>query len=165
MKDLLISISEFTARYLFAIVGAIFAFLQPTIPFILVCTLAIFMDCYTAWSLSRRVKKKYPNSNDGKFKSYYMGRVFMTLLKVYFLIVLAYCIEKYIFSFSIALPNIVAGAVCFWQVWSMLENEASCSDRKWARMAQRFLIDKTERHFDVDLSELKPKQRKASPAK
>jgi hypothetical protein len=57
----------------------------------------------------------------------------------------------------IKLTNIVAGAVCFWQVWSMLENESSCNNARWAKIAQRILVDKTERHFDIDLRELKEK--------
>ena len=138
--------------------GAIVAFLHPTIPFILICTLAVLFDCFTAWSLSHRVKKKFPEAADGKFKSNYAGRVFVTLIKVYALVVLAFLIDTYIFpDLAMHLPNIVAGTVCFWQVWSMLENESSCNDAKWAKIAQRILVDKTERHFDIDLHELKHK--------
>ena len=136
--------------------GALVALLQPTVPFIIICTIAILFDCYTAWSLSRRVKRKYPGTNDGKFKSRYAGRVFVTLIKVYALTILAYLVQTFILEgLPIKLANIVAAAVCFWQVWSMLENESSCNDAKWAKIAQRILVDKTERHFDIDLSELK----------
>ena len=41
----------------------------------------------------------------------------------------------------------VAGAVCFWQLLSILENESTCSDARWARVARRFLIDKARRHL------------------
>jgi hypothetical protein len=143
-------------RYVIGGLGAVLAFLAPTIPFILICTFAILCDCYTAWALSRRVKEKYPGANDGKFKSNYAGRVFLTLIKVYALIVLVFLIEDFIFEgLPIKLANVVAGAVCFWQIWSMLENESSCNDAKWAKIAQRILVDKTERHFDIDLHELK----------
>ena len=136
--------------------GALVALLQPTVPFIIICTIAILFDCYTAWSLSRRVKRKYPGANDGKFKSRYAGRVFVTLIKVYALTILAYLVQTFILEgLPIKLANIVAAAVCFWQGWSMRENESSCNDAKWAKIAQRILVDKTERHFDIDLSELK----------
>lgn len=139
--------------------GAVLAGLQPTFPFILVCTLAILADCYTAWALSRRVKEKYPNANDGKFKSRYAGRVVVTLIKAYVLVILAFLVELHIFEgMPLRLANITAGAICFWQLWSILENESSCSDAKWAKIAQRILVDKTERHFDIDLSELKEKK-------
>lgn len=143
-------------RYIFTCVGALLVMFEPIAPLVIVCTLCVICDCYTAWSLSRRVKKKYPGANDGKFKSNYYGRVFVTLIKVYVSIILAFLIDQYVMNgFSLALPNIVAGAVCFWQAWSMLENESSCNDAKWARVAQRIMVDKTERHFDIDLSELK----------
>ena len=158
MKYFIINLLEHLAKYIFVGIGAIIAYLEPTYPFILICTLAVFMDCATAFSLSRRVKKKFPNSNGGKFKSIYFGRVITTLLKVYALIVLMFLIENYIFtSLSIGLSNIIAGAVCFWQLWSMLENESSCNDSSWAKIAQKILINKTERHFDIDLSDLKDK--------
>lgn len=144
------------AKSMFTWFGALVALLQPTFPFVIVCTLAVLGDCYTAWALSRRVKKAHPGANDGKFKSNYAGRVFVTLIKIYALIVLTFLVDRYILAgFSLALPNIVSGAVCFWQIWSMLENESSCNDAKWARIAQRIMVDKTERHFDIDLSELK----------
>ena len=98
----------------------------------------------------------YPNSNDGKFKSRYAGRVFETLIKIYVFVILAYLVETYIFEgLPIRLANIAAGAVCFWQAWSILENESSCNGNRWAKIAQRIMIDKTERHFDINLDELK----------
>lgn len=156
MKEYILQLFSFFSKTLFGLFGAMCAFLEPTVPFILICTLAVFMDCYTAWALSRRVKKKFPGANDGKFKSNYAGRVFMTLIKVYALTILAFLIQTYIFEgMPLKLANIVAGAVCFWQVWSMLENESSCNDAKWAKIAQRIMVDKTERHFDINLHELK----------
>ena len=83
----------------------------------------------------------------------------MTLIKIYVLIILAFLIETFIFEgLQLKLSNIAAGAVCFWQLWSMLENESSCSDERWAKVLQKVLVDKTERHFDVDLSDLKRKE-------
>lgn len=143
-------------RWVFSVVGALVAFLYPTWPFILICTLAVMGDVYTAWSLSRRVKKVHPGANDGKFKSCYAGRVLETLIKIYLLIILAYLIEAFIFEgLPIKLTNIAAGAVCFWQVWSMLENESSCNNARWAKVAQSVMVDKAERHFDINLTELK----------
>ena len=159
MWEFLKTIFAALGKYLAGVLGAVCAFLEPTVPFIMICTFAVLLDCYTAWSLSRRVKKKFPGANDGKFKSNYAGRVFITLLKVYALTVLAFLIENYIFEgLPVKLANIVAGAVCFWQIWSMLENESSCNNAKWAKIAQRILVDKTERHFDIDLLELKDKK-------
>jgi hypothetical protein len=118
----------------------------------------IFADCYTAWSLSRRARKVHPDkvSEDGKkFKSKHFGVVISTIIKAYFLIVMAYFIQIYITdSIPIELTKVAAGAICFWQLWSILENESSCNDAKWAKVLQKILVDKTSRHFDIDLSDL-----------
>lgn len=144
-------------RCLFGLCGALFALVEPTLPFIIICTLAVLGDSYTAWSLNRRASKLYPNKADGKFRSAKFSKVFSTLIKIYLLIVLVYHVDTIIFEdLSVKLANVVAGAVCFWQIWSMLENEASCNNAKWAKFAQRILVDKTERHFNIDLHELKP---------
>lgn len=156
MRTLIIQTVNIYGRWSFSVAGAMLAFLHPTFPFILICTLAVLGDVYTAWSLSRRVMKKHPGANDGKFKSCYAGKVFETLIKIYLLIILAYLIETFIFEgLPIRLANITAGAVCFWQVWSMLENESSCNNARWAKITQKVMVDKAERHFDIDLSELK----------
>lgn len=154
-------IGFFTAfgKYIFVALGALASFLEPTFPFILVCTLAVFMDCYTAWDLSRRIKKKYPGANDGKFRSDLFGRTFNKLLKIYALIVLAFLIEEYILEgANVRLANIVAGASCFAEIWSMLENESSSNNSKWARIIQKIMVDKTERYFNIDLKDLKEKE-------
>ena len=153
------SILSLVGKHIMGVMGAWVAMIRPTFPFILVCTLAVLADCYTAWSLSRRVKKRFPGANDGKFKSNYAGRVFITLIKVYSLTILVHLIDAMVFpEIALHLPQVVAGAVCFWQIWSMLENESSCNDAKWAKIAQRIMVDKTERHFDIDLHELKEEQ-------
>ena len=150
------SILSLVGKHIMGVMGACVAMIRPTFPFILVCTLAVLADCYTAWSLSRRVKKRFPGANDGKFKSNYAGRVFITLIKVYSLTILVHLIDAMVFpEIALHLPQVVAGAVCFWQIWSMLENESSCNEAKWANIAQRIMVDKTERHFDIDLHELK----------
>ena len=146
-------------RPLFSLLGAIFAMLQPTLPYMLICTMVIFADCYTAWQLDKRVKAKYGKQapkGSGKFRSSNAGRVIHTLIEVYVLIILAFFINMYITSgLGVDMTKVAAGAVIFWQFWSILENKSSCNDAAWARVAQKVLVDKTERHLGVDLSLLK----------
>lgn len=146
-------------RQLFTLIGAIFAIIEPAIPYMIICTIAIFYDCYTAWQLNRRVQQKYGDTvpkDTGKFKSSHFGRVIYTLIKVYALIILAYFIQQYItIGTPVDMTKVAAGAVCFWQIWSILENESSCNNATWARLAQKILVDKTERHLGIDLSDLK----------
>lgn len=145
-------------RWIFAAFGGILAALQPTLPYLLICTLIIIADCYTAWSLSRRAQKAHPKrvSKEGrKFKSSKVERVLMTLLKAYALIIMAFLIQQHITNgLPIDLTKVAAGAICFWQLWSILENESSCNGARWAKVMQKILVDKTSRHFDIDLSEL-----------
>lgn len=147
-------------RWLMSALGGVIALLEPTLPYILICTLAILYDCYTAWSLSRRVRKAHPDkvckTNGGKFNSHHFGKVVLTLLKSYALIVLAYLIHLHITGgLGVDVTKVAAGAIIFWQLWSILENESSCNGAKWARVAQKILVDKTSRHFDINLDTLK----------
>lgn len=145
-------------RWLFTGIGAVVAILEPTLPYIIICTMAILFDCWTAWQLSRRVCKAHPEKvgNDaGKFDTHHFGRVVTTLLKSYALIVLAFLMHKHITSgLAFDLTKVAAGAICFWQLWSILENESSCNGAKWAKLAQRILVDKTSRHFNIDLKDI-----------
>jgi hypothetical protein len=143
-------------KKLFAFFGAVIGYLEPTIPFALICLAAVVLDCYSAFQLSKRVRKKYPDANDGKFKSKYANRVFNTIIKVYALIVLAYFIDRIIIPTEngLYLPNIVAGMFCFVQVWSFLENESSENDANWARVLQRIMVNKAERHFNIPFNDV-----------
>ena len=49
--------------------------------------------------------------------------------------------------------KLAAGLVIGWQVWSCLENISSCNGAKWAKLLQQVMIDKTERHFDVNIND------------
>lgn len=148
-------------RWVFTGIGAIVAILEPTFDYMLVCTIMVFADCYTAWDLSKRARKMYPDkvSMDGKkFKSHNFGKVIVTLLKAYMLIFMAFLIQCHITNeWPIDLTKVAAGAICFWQFWSILENESSCNGARWAKVLQKILVDKTSRHFDIDLSDITPK--------
>ena len=147
------------SRWIFTALGAALVILRPALPYVLICTIAILYDCYTAWSLERRIRTAYPDKaakDAGKFQSRNFGRVVVTLIKSYSLIILAHLIDIYITGglLPVDCAKMAAGAICFWQLWSILENESSCNGALWARIAQKILVDKTSRHLDIDLSEL-----------
>lgn len=149
---------ELVYRCVFTLVGAGFALLEPTLPYALIFTLAVMYDCFSAWSLGRRVAAAHPDkAHEWKFTSMKSARVFVTLLKGYAMIVLAHFVTEYIAGDIVNLTKVVSGALVFWQVWSILENESSCrseQDAKLWKLLQRVMVDKTSRHFDIDLSEL-----------
>ncbi|MBO5539967.1 MAG: hypothetical protein J5980_03375 [Muribaculaceae bacterium] len=151
--------TEYLNRLFFSVIGAVTTALSPTLPYILLCTVAVLADCYTAWRLGKRVKAAHPDkttSNTGKFNSRHFRSVLVTLAEVYALLVFAHFTHIYITG---ELPfnalKLAAGLVIGWQVWSCLENLSSCNGAKWAKMLQNVMIDKTERHFDVNLNDLK----------
>lgn len=145
-----------TFKWLFSLFGGLIALIQPTFEIFLICVFAILVDMYTAYSLSRRVRKKYPGSNNGKFRSNYASKVFNTLIKIYLLLVLAYLIDVKVLYFldGMFLANFTAGFFCFVQIWSILENESSENDAKWAKVLQKVMVNKAERHFDIQLEKI-----------
>ncbi len=136
---------------------------RPTFPLIIVAAVFIFYDAYTAYQLDKRVKFVYPDKaqrKKAKFTSFAFGKVIkQTIPKRLWLIILAYLVERWVFKHvAIPLSYVVTGAICFEQAWSILENESSCrneADSRFWRLLQKIMIDKTERHFDVSLNELK----------
>ncbi len=133
-----------------SLAGGIIAIVNPTIPMLTVFTFFVVGDSISAWRLSRRVRELHPKANDGKFKSRHFGRIFNTLLSVYFLAWLANAMQVHIVTSNAYLPNLVVGFACGWQFWSILENESSCNEDKWAKFLQKFLVSKASRHFDYN---------------
>jgi hypothetical protein len=139
--------------------GAVMAIFLQTFPFAMICIFAVFVDCIAAFRLSLRVKAKFPGQCVGKFKSDSARRMFGMLFMIYAVICILYAVDKYIFTFmEMYLANIAAGGFCMVQVISILENESSCNEKKWAKVLQKILIDKTKRHLDIDLSDLTNKK-------
>lgn len=154
-------------KALFALLGGIVGWFvaefKPTFPLIIVAVIFIVYDAYTAYQLDKRVHKRYPEKaqrREAKFTSFAFGKVIkQTIPKRLWLIVLAYAVEHWVFiHVSIPLSYIVTGVICFEQAWSILENESSCrseADSRFWRLLQKVMVDKTERHFDVNLDDLK----------
>ena len=166
-----------TWKVVWAVLGGIFGWFigefQPTFPLMGAVIILIVSDAWTAYQLDKRVHKKYPSKvkrDEAKFTSFAFGKVIrQTIPKRLWLIILAYIVEHWIFiHVAIPLSYIVAGVIAFEQILSILENEASCreddSDGRFWKMLKKLLIDKTERHFDVELGELRdPDQKRKRP--
>ena len=154
-------------------IGWLIGEFEPTFPLIIVAVIFILSDAWTAYKRDTRVHKKYPNKasrDKAKFTSFAFGKVIkVTIPKRLWLILLAYMVERWVFpNIATSLPYVITGAICFEQAWSMAENESSCRDesesRFW-RILQKIMVDKTARHFDVnieDLEELMHKEKESS---
>lgn len=150
------------------VIGWAVAEFRPTFPLIIVMICFVLYDAYTAYKLDKRVHKRYPDKakrHEAKFTSFAFGKVVKdTIPKRLALILLAYMVEHWVcVHVQIPLSYIVTGIICFEQAWSFLENESSCRpepEHKFYKLLQKIMIDKTARHFDVDLNELKDEKDK-----
>lgn len=143
-------------------IGWLVAEFRPTFPLIIVMVAFIFYDAWTAYQLDKRVKERYPDKakRPARFTSFAFGKVVRkTIPERLILILLGFSAEHWVFiHVNIPLSYIVTGAILFEQGWSALENNSSCrsaNDSRFWRMLQKIMIDKTERHFDVNLDEIK----------
>ncbi len=148
------TILQYISKLFFVGIGAAWAYLQPAIPFLLVCTCAVLLDCYSAWRLSKRVHKKYPDKASGKFKSDASRRIFPTLSNIYLVVILTYMIDySLLYDFDLHLAQIISAVFCFIEIWSFLENESSENEQSWAIILQKVMVNKAKRHFDIDIEE------------
>ena len=58
------------------------------------------------------------------------------------------------------LANYLAALYCAVQFVSILENESTCNGAKWAKVLQKIVADKTERHYHINLRELMDEEQK-----
>lgn len=136
---------------------------EPTFPLAFVAIAFILYDSWTAYELDKRVKKAYPikHRRPAKFVSYKFWNVVPTITESLIIIILAYSVQRWIFvDMYVPMSYIATGVIAAGQLLSIAENKCSCrmpGDKNykiWKALAHVF-IDKTERHFDADLSELK----------
>ncbi|MDE5567949.1 MAG: hypothetical protein K2J12_05855 [Muribaculaceae bacterium] len=139
--------------------ASVMAFVGPVVPYGAICTAMIVADLLSARMLARRVRRRTAagaTCEALKFSSRRLGATVVTLVKTYALLLLAHGVDVVIIADAapLSLLRFCAALICFWQLWSILENESSANNSTWARIAQRILIDKTERHLGIDLREL-----------
>ena len=144
------------------ILGWVAGSFAPAFPLVVIAMMFVLYDAWSAYELDKRVKQMYPEKKrrEAKFVSYKFRQVIPTLIERFVIILLAYCVERWVFvHISVPVSYIAAGIVCAEQLLSIAENKASCRlpgdkhARIWKLLA-KVLIDKTARHFDIDDSSL-----------
>ena len=133
-----------------AVAGMLAAFLAPLAPYALLCTVMVLVDMVSAWQLGRRMRRKGVASAAGRLSSRRFGRVVGTLAKCYGALAVAALMQKYVVEGMVEGFDAVrglTGLICFWQLMSILENESTCSDARWAKVARRYLADKANEEF------------------
>jgi hypothetical protein len=144
---------ESMMKYVTAALLGVVALLEPTVKFAAVLLFAILLDCWSAYDLGRRLRRRHPGQVAGKFQSRCALKMLRTFIQAYTAVVLLYLVDTVILSgFGyLNLSNIGAAVFCGVQLWSILENMSSASGARWAKILQRIMVDKAKRHFNVDL--------------
>lgn len=132
--------------------GLVIAF-EASIPFFIPCMIAVLLDVASAYWLGRRVAKKYPDRANGKFRSSYKYRIIITMILGLILVILAHYVDVLVIKNSDLAVRYCMGIFIGYQLVSMLENWSSENDNKFAKLLQKILVNKAERHFNIDLSE------------
>lgn len=139
------------------LVGTLWSVLiSPIVPMVCVCIFAMVADTITAWRLNRRCHRKYPQHSDGKLSSSKVFDIFGDFVVLFTALLLAHMIDEVVLRDfdTLFLPNWIAAVYCAYQLISIIENESSCNDKSWARLAQRVVANKISRHLDIDEHEL-----------
>lgn len=142
-------------QYLLSICTGLLLAVETSLLFFIPCLIATALDVWSAYCLGKRVHIKYPDRSDGKFKSEYKFRIMYTMIVAFILIILANYVDMYVIKNTDAAVRFVLAAFFVYQGISILENWSSENDNKSAKILQKILINKAERHFNVDLSDLK----------
>ena len=154
---------EWVIGILGGVVGWFIGTFEPTFPLIYVAIAFIVYDSWTAFELDKRVKKRYPDKKQrpAAYVSYKAWGMVPTMIESFSIILLMYGAQKWVFvDVYVPLSYIATGVICGVQLLSIAENKSSCrtpQDKGWViwKTLATVLIDKTERHFDVNLSNLK----------
>lgn len=142
------------SQYAVSIAGGLLVAFEVSILYFVPCLIATVIDIWAAYCLSRRVHKLHPEKADGKFKSEYKYRVMYTMIVALVAIILAHYVDMYVIKEPDLTVRWVIGFFLFYQLWSVLENWSSENDNKLARVLQRIMVNKAERHLNIPLSDI-----------
>lgn len=151
-------------RIVAGLIGILWCYIEPSLNYISVCFFALVLDCYTAWRCNRRIYSRYREAikrnpkckMDGKLRSKKMAKMVQDFSVLIMAIFLAVIIDNDLLAHmgELHLANYLAVIYCSVQFVSILENESTCNGAAWARVVQKIVADKTERHFNIKLKEL-----------
>ena len=145
------------------LIGWFIGTFQPAFQLIYVVIAFIVYDSWTAYELEKRVKRRYPDKKKrpAAYVSYKAWGMVPTMIESFSIIILMYAAQRWVFvDVYVPLSYIATGVICAVQLLSIAENKSSCrtpQDKGWNywKIMAKVLVDKTERHFDVNLSDLK----------
>lgn len=132
------------------VAGGIFAScIGLTWPLALTGTILVIADCITAILMERRLRLRGCKV-DSRFNSHRFGRVVSTLGRYYAGLLIAGLLQVSLLDGAVDFDAVrfMGGTFCFRQIMSILENESTANNSRWAARARRWLTDKTRRYMD-----------------
>jgi hypothetical protein len=141
-------------QYLASIAGGLLIAFESSIVFFVPCMIITGMDVYSAYRLGKRVSEKHPDKSDGKFKSGYKYRIIYTMIIVFLGIITAHYADVHVLKDTDTAVRSFIGVFFVYQIWSILENWSSENDNKFALVLQRIMVNKAERHFNIEISDI-----------
>ena len=160
MDELKAKILQKIIQYAASVFGGFVLAFETSLDYFVPCLLAIALDVFSAWMLSRRLHKKHPDNCDGKFKSEHKYKLMITLGVMFVVMILAAYVDlKVRISDDQMAVRVTMGAFLFYELWSCLENWSSENDNPIAKALQRIMVNKAERHLDVPLSDILLKEK------
>lgn len=149
MNEIYRTILSRILQYVTSIFGGLLVAFETSILFFVPCFIITLVDVWAAYSLGKRVHKKYPERSDGKFKSEYKYRILYTMIIAFIGIILASYVDTHVIKDSDMAVRFVLAVFFFYQLWSILENWSSENDKPMAIALQRVMVNKAERHLNV----------------
>lgn len=143
-------------RNIVAVLSSVIGYIYPSLAYILVALMFILIDNVSGYYCNRRVKNKYPDRvKSDRYSSYKAWRTIKTMGYAIIVILSFFIVETHITSKLTEFPLTAAGSmlICGVTGLSILENWATANDNapKWLNILKKFLVDKTERYFDIDI--------------
>lgn len=153
MENTFITFAPLAKRLTSVVAGLLWSILAPVLPHAGLCTVFTFLDFWTAWQLGRRMVAagKAP-APAAKISSRGIRQLVASLMRIYLALIVAHWVQTVIVSdwemtAGFNALKFTTGAICFYQLLSILENESSCSGKTWAAKARKYLVDKARRHI------------------
>jgi hypothetical protein len=109
-------------------------------------------DCISAYFLNRRLRKKgFPAI--GKFSSNKLYKTIMRFICCCAGIVFCYIIDVKVLVDvqTLHLANYLTVLICLWTAISIMENITTENDDPLAKLVQKVLVSKAERHIEIDI--------------
>ena len=144
--------------------SVVWCFVAPPLIFMFTFFVALFEVGNRAGRCNRRIYEKYKEQLQrnpkyllgGRLRSKKMWKMVQDFTVLILGIFLATAIDNGILGHmgELHLANYLAALYCAVQFVSILENESTCNGAEWAKVLQKIVADKTERHYHINLREL-----------